>query len=148
VPLPGDEGWDYSPSNRWSSPLIAHGTRVQVIDTDKLAVAGEITHTPGVHGIALAPDLGRGYISAGRSGVIVVFDLETLLRAPQEIKTTGDNPRTPSSTTRQTTACSRSTGGAQRDRRRCKDRRSHSATIALDAKPAVRGLGPARAAST
>ena len=90
--MPGDEGWDYLTFEAGGHRLfIAHGTRVQVIDTDKLAVAGEIADTPGVHGIALAPDLGRGYISAGRSGVIVVFDLKTLARL-KEIKTTGENP--------------------------------------------------------
>ncbi len=92
VPLPGDEGWDYLTFEAGGHRLfIAHGTRVQVVDTEKLAVAGEIADTPGVHGIALAPDLGRGYISAGRSGVIVVFDLKTLARL-KEIKTTGENP--------------------------------------------------------
>ena len=92
VPLPGDEGWDYLAFEPGGHRLfIAHSTRVQVIDTDKLALAGEIADTPGVHGIALAPDLGRGYISAGRSGVIVVFDLKTLARL-KEIKTTGENP--------------------------------------------------------
>ena len=92
VPLPGDEGWDYLTFEPGGHRLfIAHGTRVQVIDTDKQAVAGEIADTPGAHGIALAPDLGRGYISAGRAGVIVVFDLKTLARL-KEIKTTGENP--------------------------------------------------------
>jgi DNA-binding beta-propeller fold protein YncE len=92
VPLPGDEGWDYLTFETGGQRLfIAHGTRVQVVDTEKLAVTGEIADTPGVHGIALAPDLGRGYISAGRSGVIVVFDLKTLARL-KEIKTTGENP--------------------------------------------------------
>jgi DNA-binding beta-propeller fold protein YncE len=92
VSLPGDEGWDYLTFEAGGQRLfIAHGTRVQVVDTGKLAVAGEIADTPGVHGIALAPDLGRGYISAGRSGVIVVFDLKTLARL-KEIKTTGENP--------------------------------------------------------
>jgi DNA-binding beta-propeller fold protein YncE len=92
VSLPGDEGWDYLTFETGGHRLfIAHGTRVQVVDTEKLAVAGEIADTPGVHGIALAPDLGRGYISAGRSGIIVVFDLKTLARL-KEIKTTGENP--------------------------------------------------------
>ena len=92
VPVPGDEAWDYLTFEPGGHRLfIAHGTRVQVVDTDKLAVAGEIADTPGVHGIALAPDLGRGYISAGRSGVIVVFDLKTLARL-KEIKTSGENP--------------------------------------------------------
>jgi DNA-binding beta-propeller fold protein YncE len=92
VNLPGDEGWDYltfEPGGR--RLFIAHGTRVLVVDTGKLAVTGEIADTPGVHGIALAPELGRGYISAGRSGMIVVFDLKTLARV-KEIKTTGENP--------------------------------------------------------
>jgi DNA-binding beta-propeller fold protein YncE len=92
VSLPGDEGWDYLTLEAGGQRLfIAHGTRVQIVDTGKLAVMGEIADTPGVHGIALAPDLGRGYISAGRSGVIVVFDLKTLARL-KEIKTTGENP--------------------------------------------------------
>jgi DNA-binding beta-propeller fold protein YncE len=92
VSLPGDEGWDYLTFETGGQRLfIAHGARVQVVDTEKLAVTGEIADTPGVHGIALAPDLGRGYISAGRSGVIVVFDLKTLARL-KEIKTTGENP--------------------------------------------------------
>jgi DNA-binding beta-propeller fold protein YncE len=92
VSLPGDEGWDYLTLEAGGQRLfIAHGTRVQVVDTGTLALVGEIADTPGVHGIALAPDLGRGYISAGRSGVIVVFDLKTLARL-KEIKTTGENP--------------------------------------------------------
>jgi len=92
LPLPGDEGWDYLAFEAGGHRLfVSHGTRVLVVDTDKLALAGEIADTPGVHGIALAPDLGRGYISAGRAGVIVVFDLKTLARL-KEIKTTGENP--------------------------------------------------------
>ncbi|HXN80625.1 MAG TPA: hypothetical protein VN869_06930, partial [Steroidobacteraceae bacterium] len=92
VSLPGDEGWDYLTFEQGGHRLfIAHGSEVQVVDTDTLKLAGTITDTPGVHGIALAPDLGRGYISAGRAGSIVVFDLHTLARLKQ-IKTTGDNP--------------------------------------------------------
>src|SRR2546429_5857149 len=92
LPLPGDEGWDYLAFEAGGHRLfVSHGTRVLVVDTDKLALAGEIADTRGVKGIALAPDLGRGYISAGGAGVIVVFDLKTLARLKQ-IKTTGDNP--------------------------------------------------------
>jgi DNA-binding beta-propeller fold protein YncE len=92
VPLPGDEGWDYLAFEPGGQRLfIAHGTRVLVVDTDKLVVVGEIANTPGAHGIALAPELNRGFISAGKAGVIVVFDLKTLARL-KEIKTTGDNP--------------------------------------------------------
>ncbi|MFZ1904089.1 MAG: YncE family protein [Steroidobacteraceae bacterium] len=92
LPLPGDEGWDYLTFEQGGHRLfIAHGSRVLVVDTDKLAVAGEIDNTPGPHGVALAPDLGRGYISAGRANAIVVFDLKTLARL-KEIKTTGEGP--------------------------------------------------------
>jgi hypothetical protein len=92
VSLPGDEGWDYLLFEQGGHRLfVSHGTRVVVVDTDKLAVVGEIADTPGVHGVALAPDLNRGYVSAGRSGSVVVFDLKSLARL-KEIKVTGDNP--------------------------------------------------------
>src|SRR5215469_5324677 len=90
--LPGDEGWDYLIYEQGGHRLfVSHGTRVLVIDADKLSVVGEIADTPGVHGIALAPELNRGYISAGRSGVVVEFDLKSLARL-KEIKVTGENP--------------------------------------------------------
>ena len=92
VKLPGDDGWDYLTFDDAAHRLfIAHGTQVQVVDTDHLTLAGTVPDTPGVHGIALAPDVGHGYISAGRSGTIVVFDLKTLARL-KEIKATGENP--------------------------------------------------------
>jgi DNA-binding beta-propeller fold protein YncE len=92
VPLPGDEGWDYLAFEQGGHRLfIAHGTRVLVVDTDTLKPVGEVANTPGVHGIALAPELNKGYASAGRANMIVVFDLKTLARL-KEIKTTGDNP--------------------------------------------------------
>jgi hypothetical protein len=92
INLPGDEGWDYLAFEPGGHRLfIAHGTQVQVVDTQTLKLAGAIPETPGVHGIALAPDLGRGYISAGRANSIVVFDLKSLARV-KEIKTTGENP--------------------------------------------------------
>lgn len=92
VALPGDEGWDYLTYEQGGHRLfIAHGSQVQVLDTHQLTLAGTIPDTPGVHGVALAPDLGRGYVSAGRTSVIVVFDLKTLARL-KEIKSTGENP--------------------------------------------------------
>jgi len=92
VSLPGDGGWDDLTFDDGGHRLfIAHGSEVQVVDADKLTLAGAIADTPGVHGIALAGDVGHGYVSAGRSGTIVVFDLKSLARL-KEIKTTGDNP--------------------------------------------------------
>jgi DNA-binding beta-propeller fold protein YncE len=92
VKLPGDDGWDDLTFDDAAHRLfIAHGTQVQVVDTDHLTLAGTIADTPGVHGIALASDVGHGYISAGRSNSVVVFDLKSLARL-KEIKTTGENP--------------------------------------------------------
>jgi DNA-binding beta-propeller fold protein YncE len=92
MPLPGDEGWDYLIYEQGGNRLfVSHGSHVLVIDTQKLAVVGDIPDTQGVHGIALAPDLGRGYVSAGRAGTVVEFDLKSLARL-KEIKVTGDNP--------------------------------------------------------
>ncbi|MBV8147342.1 MAG: YncE family protein [Gammaproteobacteria bacterium] len=92
VKLPGDGGWDDLTFDDGAHRLfISHGTQVLVVDTDKLTVAGTIEDTPGVHGIALATDVGHGYISAGRSGNVVVFDLKTLARL-KDIKATGENP--------------------------------------------------------
>ena len=90
--LPGEGGWDDMTFDAAGHRLfIAHATRVDVVDTDRLSRIGEIADTPGVHGIALAPDLGRGYASAGAAGTIVVFDLKTLARL-KDIKSTGENP--------------------------------------------------------
>jgi hypothetical protein len=92
VTLGGEGGWDYMAFEQGGHRLfIAHGSRVEVIDTRTLRRVGEIPDTPGVHGIALAPELGRGYISAGASGAVVVFDLGSLARLA-EIKVTGENP--------------------------------------------------------
>lgn len=90
--LPGAEGWDYLALDGRSARLfVSHGTHVEVLDAGTLALAGTIADTAGVHGIAIADALGRGYVSAGASSSIVVFDLKSLARVG-EIKTTGENP--------------------------------------------------------
>jgi len=76
----GGEGfWDYltfdSPTRRL---FISRGTKVVVLNVDTEKVVGEIPNTPGVHGIALAPDLGRGFTSNGAAGTVTIFDLKTL----------------------------------------------------------------------
>src|SRR5271170_5653738 len=63
IPVPGDGGWDYlavDPDHR--RLYVSHGTEVAVIDLTKDAVAGQITNTPGVHGIAIAPKLNRAFV--------------------------------------------------------------------------------------
>lgn len=92
VKLPGNEGWDYLAFDGEHGKLfVSHGTHVEVLDATTLAPVGTVADTPGVHGIAIAQDLGRGYVSAGAAGSVVVFDLKSLMRIA-EIKTTGENP--------------------------------------------------------
>jgi hypothetical protein len=92
VVISGDDGWDYLNADAASGRLyVTHGSKVQVLKAADLSSMGEIADTPGVHGVAIAADLGRGYISAGKSDSIVVFDLGTLARL-HEIKSSGANP--------------------------------------------------------
>jgi DNA-binding beta-propeller fold protein YncE len=90
--LGGEGGWDYlllDPATR--RLYVSRGTRVVVIDADSGAVRGEIPNTPGVHGVALAPDLGRGATSNGRDQSVTIFDLRSL-KTLGRVRTTGGNP--------------------------------------------------------
>ena len=76
--LGGAGGWDYPSLDEHTHRLyIARGDHVQIVDTTTGKEIASIADTPGVHGIALAPALGRGYISCGKANVIKVFDLKT-----------------------------------------------------------------------
>jgi len=79
VPVPGDDGWDYLAVDSDARRVyISHGTHVVVMNADTYAIEGDIPDTPGVHGIAIASDLGRGFISSGRANTATIFDLKTL----------------------------------------------------------------------
>src|SRR6202022_1777584 len=67
------------------------GTRVVVLDADSGATVGEIPGTEGVHGIAIAPEFGRGFTSNGRGNNVTVFDARTLA-VLGKVDTTGENP--------------------------------------------------------
>ena len=89
--LGGEGGWDLLTVDPAAQRLyVSRGTRVMVIDADTLKVLGEIPDTAGVHGIAIASDLGRGFTSNGRTGSSTIFDLATL-KPVGEVKT-GENP--------------------------------------------------------
>jgi YVTN family beta-propeller protein len=70
---------------------VTRATRVVVLDADSGKTVGEIAGLSGIHGVALAPDLGRGFVSNGRSSTVTVFDLKTLAKLA-EVKSTGENP--------------------------------------------------------
>jgi DNA-binding beta-propeller fold protein YncE len=77
--LGGDGGWDYLTADSDSHRLfIARATRVMVIDTESGKQVGEIADTPGVHGIAIDSEIGRGFTSNGRENTVSEFDLKSL----------------------------------------------------------------------
>ncbi len=90
--LGGDGGWDYLTFDPAGKRLfISRGTHVMVVDPYKGSVVGDIPDTPGVHGIALAQDLGKGFTSNGRDNTVTVFDLKTL-KQTAKIKIEGEGP--------------------------------------------------------
>lgn len=91
IKIGGDGGWDYVTMDSASRRLyVSHATHTVVVDVDSGKVIGDIPDTSGVHGIALAPELNRGFISDGRANAITIFDLKTL-KAIGTAKT-GENP--------------------------------------------------------
>ena len=91
APPGGKEYWDYITFDASTRRLyISHNTEVKVVDADSGTIIGDIPDLKRVHGIALVPDLGRGFISDGGADEAVVFDVKTL-KVTGHIKT-GDNP--------------------------------------------------------
>jgi DNA-binding beta-propeller fold protein YncE len=89
--LGGEGGWDLLTVDPLAHRLyVSRGTRVMVIDADTLKLLGELPDTAGIHGIAIASDLHRGFTSNGRTSSSTIFDLETL-KPVGEVKT-GENP--------------------------------------------------------
>jgi DNA-binding beta-propeller fold protein YncE len=91
VKVGGEGGWDYLTVDAAAHRLyVSHATHVVVIDIDANKIVGDIPDTPGVHGIAIAPELNRGFISNGRGNTVTIFDLKTL--KPIGSAATGENP--------------------------------------------------------
>jgi len=89
IAVGGEGGWDYLTVDPDARRLyVARGNRVVVIDVDKETVVGELADTPGVHGIAIVPALGKGFTSNGSDSSVAVFDLKTL-KATGKIKARG-----------------------------------------------------------
>jgi DNA-binding beta-propeller fold protein YncE len=91
IPVPGRAQWDYLKADPETHRLyLSHGSKVEVIDLDKGVVVGAIEDTPGVHGIALAPKLGRAFTSNGQENKASIVDLTTLKTLSKVA--TGANP--------------------------------------------------------
>jgi DNA-binding beta-propeller fold protein YncE len=92
IPIGGEGQWDYTIVDSAARRVyVSHATHVVVLDADSYAVVGDVPDTPGVHGIALAPDLGRGFTSNGKSSTVTIFDLKTL-KTIATVDAGGQNP--------------------------------------------------------
>ncbi|MGI8959468.1 MAG: YncE family protein [Bryobacteraceae bacterium] len=79
IHVPGEGGWDYLTADSQNRRLyVSHGTKVHVLNLDTGAMIGNIPNTNGVHGIAIADDLHRGFVSDGRDNQVSIFNLKTL----------------------------------------------------------------------
>jgi DNA-binding beta-propeller fold protein YncE len=79
IQIGGNVTWDRQTLDESSRRLyLSNDNRVVVVDIDAGKVVGEIPGIEGVHGIAVAPELGRGFITSGRSNDVTIFDLKTL----------------------------------------------------------------------
>src|SRR5258708_3818010 len=91
IKIPGGTRWDYVFLDSANHRLyVSHGTQTEVLDTATDKLVGTIPDTKGVHGIAIANDLGKGYTSDGTDNDVTVFDLKTLA-VLSKVKT-GQNP--------------------------------------------------------
>jgi DNA-binding beta-propeller fold protein YncE len=91
IKVGGDGGWDYLAEDAAAHRLyVSHGTKIVVIDMERNTVVGEIDSLPGVHGFAIAPELGLGFASNGRENKAAVVDLKTLT-ITRRVET-GENP--------------------------------------------------------
>jgi YVTN family beta-propeller protein len=91
IKIGGEGGWDYLTMDSAARRLyVSHATHVVVVDPDAGKVVGDIPDTPGVHGIALAPELNKGFVSNGRGNNVTIFDMKTLKMITQVA--TGMNP--------------------------------------------------------
>src|SRR5437764_8138357 len=91
IKIGGAGRWDYVYVDSANHRLyVSHGTQTEVVDTATDKVVGTIPETNGVHGIAVANDLGRGFTSDGMDNDVTIFDLKTL-KGLGKVKT-GTNP--------------------------------------------------------
>jgi YVTN family beta-propeller protein len=78
IPLGGEGGWDYLFADSANGQLyVSHGTQVEVVDLASEKPVAKITGMKRIHGIAVANDLNRGYISDGGDDVVLIFDLKS-----------------------------------------------------------------------
>jgi DNA-binding beta-propeller fold protein YncE len=91
IKVGGAGGWDYVTADPANHRLyVTHGTSIAIVDTNEEKVVGGVDGLTGVHGVAVVPELNKGFISDGRANKAVVFDLKTLQKTGEAA--TGKNP--------------------------------------------------------
>jgi hypothetical protein len=91
IKLGGVGGWDcLSVDSQARRLYVSRGTHVMVVDLDTDQLVGDIPDTDGVHGIALATEFNRGFVSCGKANKVLIFDLKTL--KPVSFVKVWDNP--------------------------------------------------------
>ncbi len=79
IPIAGDTGWDYISADSQARRLyVPHGIEVVVLDLDSGSVVGKVSGLKDAHGVAVAPEFGRGFADATDPGSVTIFDLKTL----------------------------------------------------------------------
>jgi DNA-binding beta-propeller fold protein YncE len=92
IPVTGDTGWDYVRVDPDAQRIyLSRGNHMMVVDETSGKVIGDIPDTMGIHGVAIATDLGKGFTSNGGENTVTVFDLKTF-KPTGKIKVTGMNP--------------------------------------------------------
>jgi YVTN family beta-propeller protein len=92
IPVGGEGGWDYLKVDPDAHRIyVARGSHMMVVDEISGKLIADLQGTKGIHGMALANDLGKGFTSNGQSNSVTVFDLKTL-KATSEIPIKGENP--------------------------------------------------------
>jgi len=92
IHVDGNGGWDYITVDEKGSMLyVSHGNELNVIDLKTNKLTGTVSDTKGIHGITMAKDLDKGFISNGRDTSVTIIDLKTL-KFITKVKVTGINP--------------------------------------------------------
>lgn len=90
--LQGDGSWDYLTADDATGLLyVSHGTMVNVVDLKTGKSVATITDVNGVHGIAIADDLSKGFISNGADNSVTVFNTKDF-KVIEKVPVTGKNP--------------------------------------------------------
>jgi DNA-binding beta-propeller fold protein YncE len=92
IKLEGDAGWDYLISDDEAGKIYeSHGNVVQIVSSVDGKPSGTITDVKGVHGIALAKEFNKGFITNGKDSSVTIFDINSLATIAK-VQVTGKNP--------------------------------------------------------